>query len=233
MLSSFLENNGIKWTSELQNRFDLYYDRLVETNKVMNLTAITEFPEVVEKHFLDSAALVSVMDLRKVTSVIDVGTGAGFPGLVLKILFPELKVVLADSLQKRVRFLNNLIQELKLSDISAVHGRVEDLARDSRYRDSFDLCVSRAVAALRVLTELCLPFVRPNGTFVPFKSAKCGEELAEAEKAIRQLGGEVQEVVSFEIGSSSLARSFPIIQKKQNTPARYPRKAGVPAKEPL
>lgn len=232
-LSSFLEKNGLNWTEGMQRQFDCYYDRLTETNKVMNLTAITDFSEVVEKHFLDSAALLSVVDLSSISTVIDIGTGAGFPGLVLKILFPHLKIVLADSLQKRIRFLNSLIEELKLSDISALHGRAEDLGRNKLYREQFDLCVSRAVAPLPVLSELCLPFVRVNGTFVPFKSSKGKEELEEAQKAITLLSGKVQSVEEFEIGSSSLLRCFPVIIKTKQTPGRFPRKAGTPSKEPI
>lgn len=184
--------------SEQQKRqFLTFYEMLVEKNKVMNLTAITEFEEVIEKHFLDSVSLGAVMDLSEKISVLDLGTGAGFPGIPLKIVFPNLKITLADSLNKRIGFLNEVIEELQLEGITAIHARAEELARNEDYREQFDLCVSRAVANLSTLSEYCLPFVSLSGKFVSYKSGDIMEEVEEAKKAIFLLGGQIKEVHRF------------------------------------
>jgi 16S rRNA (guanine527-N7)-methyltransferase len=204
---------------------------LVEKNKVMNLTGITEWEEVLEKHFLDSISLIRVYNLRQNISVIDMGTGAGFPGVPLKIAFPELRVTLADSLNKRVLFLKEVIDALDLKDIEAIHGRAEDLARDKKYREQYDLSVSRAVANLSTLTEYCLPFVKIGGQFVSYKSGEVDAEVAESKSAVFLLGGKVKEVVKFELRESG--RSFIVIDKVKGTSKEYPRKAGTPSKKPL
>ncbi len=206
---------------------------LVETNNAVNLTAITEFDEVGEKHFLDSVASAAFIDFKKYESLIDIGTGAGFPGLPLKILFPHLNIVLADSLNKRINFLNLVIEELELTGVCAVHGRAEELARDPEYRERFDICVSRAVSRLSSLSELCLPLVRQDGLFIPYKSKEVNEELQEAERAIKIFGGEISEKKDIYLGSSNLFRSFPVIKKVKPTPDLYPRKNGVPQKKPI
>lgn len=208
-----------------------YYEMLIEKNKVMNLTAITDFDEVIEKHFIDSLSLVKVMDLNKDISVIDLGTGAGFPGIPLKITFPNLKIVLADSLNKRVLFLNDVIRELGLERIEAIHGRAEDLARNPLYREQFDLVVSRAVANLSTLSEYCLPFTNVGGYFVSYKSGEVDDELETAKKAISILGGRPSEVEKFVLGDSK--RSFVCVEKVKNTPNKFPRKAGTPKNEPI
>ena len=215
---------------ELLNR---YYEMLVDTNKVMNLTAITEYSEVVIKHFADSAAIGCITDMNRNIDVIDVGTGAGFPGIVLKIVYPQLSVVLLDSLNKRVNFLKNVITELGLTDISAIHGRAEDIARNKDYREKFDLCVSRAVANMSSLSEYCLPFVKVGGRFIPYKADGCDEEVKTASKAVNILGGKIRKIESYVIPDTDICRKFVVIDKLRNTSAKYPRKAGLPTKEPL
>ena len=215
---------------ELLNR---YYEMLIDTNKVMNLTTITEYSEVVIKHFADSAAIGCITDMNGNIDVIDVGTGAGFPGIVLKIVYPQLSVVLLDSLNKRVNFLKNVITELGLTGISAIHGRAEDIARNKDYREKFDLCVSRAVANMSSLSEYCLPFVKVGGRFIPYKADGCDEEVKTASKAVNILGGKIQKIESYVIPDTDICRKFVVIDKLRNTSAKYPRKAGLPTKEPL
>jgi len=218
--------------SEVQlEQFRFYYEMLVEKNKVMNLTGITDWDEVLEKHFLDSISLIRAVDLNQKLTVMDMGTGAGFPGIPLKIAFPNLKVTLADSLNKRVLFLQEVIDALKLEDIEAIHGRAEDLARDKKYREQYDLSVSRAVANLSTLSEYCLPFVKIDGQFISYKSGEIEEEVNASKSAVFLLGGKVKDIVKFELGESG--RSFIVIDKVKGTPKTYPRKAGTPSKKPL
>jgi 16S rRNA (guanine527-N7)-methyltransferase len=226
-----LEELHIVLTEDQINQFLSYYELLVETNKVMNLTTVTDFDEVVVKHFLDSLSLVRVCNLEKNPTILDLGTGAGFPGIPIKIAFPECKIVLLDSLQKRVRFLQQVIDELQLNEISAIHGRAEELGRNGSYRENFDLVVSRAVANLSSLSEYCLPFVKVGGTFVSYKSAEIEEEVTGASYAIKQLGGQLRDVYPFDLYGNK--RSFVLIDKVAKTPRSYPRKAGVPSKNPL
>lgn len=215
---------------QLQQFLD-YYEFLVETNKVMNLTAITEFDEVVEKHFLDSLSLSKIYKLNQDITILDLGTGAGFPGIPLKIVFPEIQLVLADSLNKRIKFLQEVIEKLGLEKVEAVHGRAEEMARNKCYREHFDLCVSRAVANLSSLSEYCIPFVKEGGKFISYKSGEIDEEAEKAKKAITVLGGKIEDIYKFDLYEQK--RSFVIIQKERKTPKAYPRKAGTPTKEPL
>ena len=228
---SMLAKINISLSDKQLQQFMTYYEMLIEKNKVMNLTAITDPTEIVTRHFLDCAALAPYMpqDGR----VLDVGTGAGFPGIPLKIAFPEVEVVLLDSLNKRVKFLNEVIGQLGLSKITAIHGRAEDFARQKEYREQFDLVVSRAVANLSSLSEYCLPYVKVGGRFVSYKSGKLSEELTAAQKAIHVLGGEAKEPVYFQLTGTEDERSFVCIEKGKATPKKYPRKAGTPAKEPI
>lgn len=236
-MSQIFENKlnelGIILTDKQRQQFDKFYELLVEWNKVMNLTGITDYEEVNEKHFVDSLSIVKVIDMESVQSVIDVGTGAGFPGIPLKIAFPHLKVVLLDSLNKRINFLNEVIAQLGLTDIKTIHGRAEDYAKQAEYRENFDLCVSRAVANLSTLSEYCLPYVSMNGMFVPYKSGEIDEELENSKKAVKILGGKIENVVKFQLPGTDIGRSFVKVRKIANTNKKYPRKAGLPAKEPL
>lgn len=220
--------------SEIQiSQFMDYYNLLLETNKVMNLTAITKIDEVMIKHFIDSLLIIKSVDLNKFSSLIDVGTGAGFPGIPIKIMFPHIKVMLLDSLNKRLKFLNNIIDKLELQDIDTIHGRAEDLGHNKNLREKYDICVSRAVANMSTLSEYCIPFVKQNGLFVSYKSAISENEIEKAGKAITILGGRVDSCNTYTLPESDIKRTLVVIKKEKKTPAKYPRKAGIPGKEPI
>jgi len=224
---------GIQITEEQAKQYVQYYELLVEWNGFMNLTGITKFEEVVQKHFVDSLSIIQVRDLSGVDNLIDVGTGAGFPGLPLKIAFPHLHVTLLDSLNKRIQFLNEVIRVTGLDGIETIHGRAEDFAKPGQKRESFDLCVSRAVANLSTLSEYCLPYVKIGGEFIPYKSGEIEKELNEAKAAVFLLGGKVEECRTFELPDSDIHRSLIKIKKVNGCPKKYPRKSGLPAKSPL
>lgn len=218
--------------SEVQiEQFLNYYELLVEKNKVMNLTAITEFQEALKKHFIDSLTLTKVLDLKEELSLLDVGTGAGFPGIPLKIAFPNLRVTLLDSLQKRVGFLQEVITTLSLEQVEALHGRAEDFAKQGLLRESFDVCVSRAVANLSTLSEYCLPYVKVGGIFISYKAD--GAEVNDADHAITVLGGKIKEQFAFTLPFSDINRNLIVIEKCRPTPKQYPRKAGTASKKPI
>ena len=226
-----LEKLNLELSNEQIGQFIQYYEMLIETNKVMNLTAITEFEDVIEKHFLDSLSICKVYDMNRDVKVLDMGTGAGFPGIPLKIAFPEINLVLADSLNKRIRFQQDVIDALGLKKVEALHARAEEMARNKLYREQFDLSVSRAVANLSTLSEYCIPFVNEGGKFISYKSGEIDEEVDQAKKAIKILGGRIEDVYKFDLYEQK--RSFVIISKEKKTPKTYPRKAGTPSKQPL
>ncbi len=226
---------NISLSEKQVEQFIIYYEMLVEKNKVMNLTAITEYEDVVVKHFVDSVLLNQIIDLNEVESVIDVGTGAGFPGIPLKIVFPHLKITLLDSLNKRINFLKEVVDRLKLENVECIHGRAEDFGHNEDYRENFDLCVSRAVANLSTLSEYCVPFIKVNGMFISYKSANLDEELNNSENAIKILGCSISDNKSVILPGTSdnTVRKFIVIKKGNKLSKKYPRKAGLPSKEPL
>ena len=238
ILTDSLEKMNISLSDDQVSRFLRYYEMLVETNKVMNLTAITEFDEIMIKHFADSLSIVKLFDLssKKDIKILDIGTGAGFPGIPLKIAFPDIRITLLDSLTKRIRFIDDVINELDLNSSGSIETtdmRSEDYVRTEDVRESFDLVVSRAVANLAVLSEYSLPYVRIGGSFISYKGDKASEELNEAEKAIDILGGEVKDVMTFTLPGTDISRTLINIKKTRPTPDKYPRKAGLPNKKPL
>lgn len=233
ILEDQLQKIGLKLSVRQSEQFNRYYEILVEWNKVMNLTSIVEYEEVVRKHFVDSLALSSSYDLCSIDTIIDIGTGAGFPGIPLKIAFPHLRVTLLDSLNKRIKFLDHVISELELENIRTIHGRAEDFAKKNEYRESYDLCVSRAVANLATLTEYCLPYIKLGGSFISYKSGDVDEEIAKSEKAIQVLGGDLNDIIRFQLPDTDIHRSFVKIDKIKHSNRKYPRKAGLPSKEPI
>ena len=224
---------GINLNDNQVGQFLKYYELLVEWNSFMNLTGITEYEEVVIKHFIDSLSLIKAVDLNQNLSLIDIGTGAGFPGIPLKIAFPNLNVTLLDSLNKRIKFLDEVISQLGLTNIDTIHGRAEDFAKPDKLREKFDLCVSRAVANLSTLSEYCLPFVKMDGSFISYKSEKMLEELETAKKAIFILGGKFNSQVDLTLNDGEIYRNLVVIKKIKNTPKQYPRKAGTASKTPI
>lgn len=224
---------NIELSSKQLEQFEMFYKMLIETNKSMNLTAITDEDEVIEKHFIDSLSCRRVVDMDRIKKCIDVGTGAGFPGIPLKIVYPGIEFVLVDSLNKRVKFLKEVKEALGLDGLEAIHGRAEDLARDKELRAAFDLCVSRAVANLSVLSEYCIPFVRTNGYFVSYKGKKGSEEISNAQNCMNVLGCKIEKVEEFHLEEDEAERLLIKIKKCKGTPKLYPRKAGTPSKSPL
>lgn len=211
-------------------QFSLYADLLIEWNQKINLTSIVEQKEIIVKHFLDSLTLVPWVQGDKVA---DIGTGAGFPGIPLKIVFPEKKFFLVDSLAKRLDFLNEVIQKLDLNKVETIHSRAEDFGRNNQYRSSFDTVVSRAVAKLPVLMEYAVPLLKVGGVFIAAKGSQGDEEVAESANALSLLGAEIKNICKLNLGESAEHRSIIIIEKVKPTPPNYPRKAGTPAKKPL
>ena len=233
---SYLIKTLSSWNFEIDDnkisQLDKYYDMLIEKNKVMNLTAITEFDEVLVKHFADSLSICTIIS-DDVKSVCDLGTGAGFPGIPMAIAYPDLQFTLIDSLNKRIKFLQEVVDALGLTNVTLVHGRAEEAGRNKLYREQYDLVVSRAVANISTLSEYCLPLVKVGGYFISFKSGDIEDEIKQSGKAISKLGGKLQKPVLFNLPDTNISRSFLVIDKEKSTPKAYPRKAGTPSKEPL
>lgn len=229
------KNFGISLSIKQLEQFYQYYELLIDRNKVMNLTAITELEDVIFKHFIDSLSLVKVRDnlINSKISLIDVGSGAGFPGIPLKIVFPNISVLLLDSLNKRVVFLNDVIKNLDLSGIKAVHGRAEEFGQNQEYREKFDLCVSRAVANISTLAEYCIPLIKVGAIFVAYKSEKIEDELNKGKNAINILGSKVELIEKFILPGTEAERDLVVIRKIKSTQKKYPRKSGLPGKEPI
>ena len=231
-LNDITRQFGLELSERQLQQFSKYYDILVEWNSFMNLTAITDRDDVIIKHFADSLLLYKYKDLHNNLNVLDVGTGAGFPGIPLKIAFPELNVTLMDSLNKRLNFLNEVIKELELENVETVHARAEDGGRNPVYREKYDLVVSRAVANLATLSEWCLPFVKVGGYFITYKSNALNDEMADGKKAIRILGGQVENIFNTNIPETDNQRSFVFVKKIAETDKKYPRKPGA-SKKPI
>ncbi|CDE90263.1 MAG: 16S rRNA (guanine(527)-N(7))-methyltransferase RsmG [Clostridia bacterium] len=225
------EKIDIKFTEEQLNQFYKYMNLLLEWNEKINLTAITDPNEVILKHFIDSLTINKY--IKENSTLADVGTGAGFPGIPLKILRPDLKITLVDSLNKRINFLNEVINKLNLVNIETVHSRIEDFGKDKKYRESFDFVTARAVANLAVLSEYLLPIAKVGGQCVCMKGSSVEEELSNGKNAIKVLGGKIKNIDEFVLPDSDMSRNVIIIDKIKNTPNKYPRKAGIPVKEPL
>lgn len=225
-------NVSINLSNEMLSKFEIFYDLLIETNQSMNLTAITEMKDVVLKHFIDSISISKFIDLSN-SKIIDVGTGAGFPGIPLAILYPDTEFVLMDSLNKRLNFINTVKEKCQLANITTVHSRAEDLGHNDMYREQFDFCVSRAVASLPVLLELCTPFVRNGGKFISYKSELLQDELEQSKRALSILHCKLEKEYSYTIPDSEYFRVLAIFHKVENLENKYPRQAGKPKKNPL
>ncbi len=233
-LQQLAAQQGVILTPEQMHQLQVYNQLLNEANQVMNLTAITDSDQVYLKHFYDSLTPLFVQpQLAQPVSLVDIGSGAGFPGLVLKIANPQLQLTLVDSLNKRINFLQTLVQRLHLTDVTLIHQRAEDLGHQKQYREHFDFATARAVASLPTLLELCLPTVKVGGQFIALKATKTAAEVAAAQKALHILGGQVHQIQAFSLPHDAGQRELVLINKISTTPTKYPRKPGTPSREPL
>ena len=233
LLRDSLTKLDISFNEDMLILFEKYYELLIEWNKRINLTAITEYEDVISKHFIDSALVCRYLNFDDKVRLIDVGTGAGFPGIPIKILNPDCNIVLLDSLNKRIKFLEIVIEELGLGNIVCIHGRAEDVSREKEYRGQFDIAVSRAVANLSTLSEYCIPFVKQGGRFISYKSDKSDDEIADAARALKCLNSEISDIEEAVIPDTDINRRIIVITNKKPVSNKYPRKAGIPSKEPL
>ena len=231
IMTSYAKKINIEFTEEQLEKFYQYMNLLLEWNEKINLTAIVEPKEVILKHFIDSLTINKY--LKENSTLADVGTGAGFPGIPLKILRPDIKITLVDSLNKRINFLNEVIEKLNLENIVTVHSRIEDFGKNKNYREKFDYVTARAVANLAVLSEYLIPIAKIGGKCVCMKGSNVEDEITSAKNAISVLGGKLESVDEFKLPDSDISRNIIVLGKVKNTPARFPRKAGMPSKEPL
>lgn len=230
---SYYKNFDLNITEKQATQLQKFYELTVEWNEKINLTAITDEEDFLVKHYLDSSLVARHLDMNGIKSIVDVGTGGGFPGIPLKILFPHLKVVLLDSLNKRISYLKLVCEILELDQVECLHGRAEDMGQNIHYREKFDCCVSRAVSDLSVLSEYCIPFIRVGGQFIAYKSVDSEDEINNAQNAITILGGKVDHIVKDAIPNTLIERKLVFITKIRQTNKKYPRKSGTPAKSPL
>ncbi|MWV46167.1 16S rRNA (guanine(527)-N(7))-methyltransferase RsmG [Paenibacillus sp. HJL G12] len=228
-----LQEKGITISSSQLRQFEIYYQELVSWNEKMNLTGITDREQVYTKHFYDSVSLAFYVDMNKIQTMADIGSGAGFPGIPLKICFPHLQLTIIDSLNKRINFLQHIVQGTGLEQVQLLHGRAEDWARKPEHRDRYDLVTARAVAKLAVLNEFCLPYVKVGGIFAAMKGSNPDEEVKEASKSLKELKGKLNRVEQFKLPIEDSERHIIVIDKTAPTPAKYPRKAGTAIKTPL
>jgi 16S rRNA (guanine527-N7)-methyltransferase len=232
-LEKILKSANLECTSEQLENFVIYKNMIQEWNKKINITSITEDEEIYMKHFVDSIIVKNYFDMDKVDKMIDIGTGGGFPGIPLKIISDEMEVTLLDSLNKRIIFLEEVVEVLGLENVDMIHGRAEDYGSNDEYREQYDLSISRAVAPLNILSEYCIPFVKVGGCFISMKSGDVEKEIEESEKALEILGGRIKETIKYKLPGTDISRSIIIIEKFRDTPDKYPRKAGKPTKKPL
>jgi 16S rRNA (guanine527-N7)-methyltransferase len=224
---------GVNYQEDTLDKYKKYMDLVLSWNKRVNLTSITDKNEFVTKHFIDSIFVCGFSQMHEINKVIDVGTGAGFPGIPLAIVYPDKEFLLIDSTNKRIKIIYEISREIGLKNVTFLHGRAEDIAHNKKHREQFDLCVSRAVAKLAVLSEYCLPFVKVGGWFAAYKSQGIEKELAESQNAYKLLGGHLEKNNSISIDGFGLDHRILMIKKIKQTPAKYPRKAGTPTKDPL
>ncbi len=233
ILTDGLDSMGILYTEDMLKKTEAFYSMLIEKNRVVNLTAITDHDDYIVKHILDSLEIASFVSMEKYQTVIDIGTGAGFPGIPLKIFFPEIKITLLDSLNKRLVFIQEVVDYLKLSDVEVVHGRAEDLAHDRQYREKYDLGVSRAVASLPALIELTMPFIRNSGDFIYYKGGDVEKEIEISTNAMDQVNCSLEMIKKIRLPFSEITHSYLLMKKNNPSPKKYPRKAGMPVRCPL
>lgn len=232
-LYELCKNNEIDLSDKQLEQFQIFYDYMIEMNQVMNLTSITEEDEVILKHFYDSMSVIKYYDFNQGENVIDVGTGAGFPGIPLAILLPGIQFTLIDSLNKRITFLKDVVEKCGLKNVECIHSRAEELAKDEKYREKYDICVSRAVANLSILLEYCIPFIKKGGKFISYKSISSEEELSASKNAQNKLCCKLKNNISFELPDTDNKRNFLIFEKFDLTASKYPRNNGIPRKKPL
>ncbi|AWI07484.1 16S rRNA (guanine(527)-N(7))-methyltransferase RsmG [Clostridium drakei] len=233
IMSQACKDIGLPFNEDTYNKFNQYKDMIKDWNEKINLTAIVDDEQIFKKHFIDCIKIFKFSPLKEAKNIIDIGTGAGFPGIPIKIMKQELDLILLDSLNKRVNFLNEVVSKIKLNNVETIHGRAEDFSRQPKYREQVDIAVSRAVANLAVLSELCIPYVKVGGYFVAMKGPSVDDEIKDGKRAISILGGKIDDVIKISIEDSDLDHNLVIIEKIKETPKAYPRKAGTASKKPL